>query len=83
MSFATLLEEKYHEVPVVSFFINLVGHIGIGFIVIGVLSILVETSHWVDYFKERLTEIVIDRKYLGNLSQDELINLQTDILKAF
>lgn len=83
LSFAILLEAQFHELYYARFFISLAGHIGIGLIVIGILSILIETDHWVEYFKARLSEIVIDRKYLENLSQEKLIDLQTDILRAF
>jgi hypothetical protein len=62
---------------------ELMGHFGIGAIVIGVLGILLESSHWLAYFKERLSDIVIDKSYLNDLSPQSLAALQTDVLKAF
>lgn len=63
--------------------INLISHLGIGGIVIGVLGILFDTRHWIDYFKERLKEIVIEKEYLDKYSLDELTSLQKDVLKAY
>jgi hypothetical protein len=63
--------------------ITLLAHFGIGALVIGILSILIETSHWIEYFKDRLMEIVVQPKYLEKLSPEELTTLQTESLKAY
>lgn len=63
--------------------INLVLHLGIGAVVLGSLSILIDLDHWTEYFKQRLADIVSEKKYLENYSQEQLINLQTDVLKTY
>jgi hypothetical protein len=83
LSFSILLEKEFHELPVASFVITFLGHFGIGLLVIGILSIIIETSHWLEYFKDRLAEIVVESKYLEKLSPEELNTLQTEALKAY
>lgn len=63
--------------------IHLMSHIGIGFFIIGVLVIIFEISHWTAYFRERLSEIVMDKTYLNGLSPEELSEHQTAILRAY
>lgn len=67
----------------VKLLIGLISHFGIGSIVLGALGILIDTSHWIEYFKARLAEIVIDKKYMENLSPESLISLQTEVLKVY
>lgn len=63
--------------------INFLSHLGIGAILIGIVGILIDMDHWTDYFKKRLAEIVMDKKYLENLAPSSLINLQTEVLRAY
>ncbi|RIJ49100.1 hypothetical protein D1614_05920 [Maribellus luteus] len=57
---------------------------GLGYTIIGlgIISSLIDMPDWRSYFGERLKEIVLDRKYLENLSDKELIGVQRDILKS-
>jgi hypothetical protein len=83
LSFSMLLEHEVGEIGAAKLFIGLAGHVAIGLLVIGILSILLETRHWVEYFKERLAEIVVDSKYLEKLSPESLTRLQTEALKVY
>jgi hypothetical protein len=83
LAFAIILEEEFHELLVAKLVFALMGHLSIGLIVIGVLSLIIETDHWENYFRNRLKEIVIDKKYLEGLSEEKLIALQVDALKAY
>ena len=65
------------------FLIQLFSHFGLGFLVIAVLTIILETNHWRKYFEERLSDLVIDKVYLRNIDREKLINLQTDVLKVY
>jgi hypothetical protein len=51
--------------------------IGFGFI-----TTLVDLPDWRNYFGERLKEIVLERKYLENLKDKELLEVQKNILKS-
>jgi hypothetical protein len=62
---------------------EIIGHVGIGFLLLGFLSILLDMEHWTNYFETRLKSIVIDKKYLESLDKDSLINLQVEVLKAY
>lgn len=63
--------------------IQLLEHLGVALIVLGLVGIMVDFRDWREYFQERLAEIVVKRSYLGTLDRNELISLQTDTLKAF
>lgn len=57
---------------------------GLGFTIIGlgIISSLIDLPDWRSYFGERLKEIVLNRRYLENLSDKELLGVQRDILKS-
>lgn len=81
---AHLIETKNQVLIVLNdFFVQLLSHLGIGFFAIGLLSILLEMSHWTHYFETRLSKIVIEKKYLEKLSTSALITVQTEVLRAF
>ena len=63
--------------------IELIGHLGIGAIILGVLSILLGLRHWTEYFKERLVDIVMEKSYMDRLTEPALLELQTDVLKSY
>ncbi|HEX9942476.1 MAG TPA: hypothetical protein VGG03_10695 [Thermoanaerobaculia bacterium] len=58
-------------------------HMGIALISIGILGIIVDFRSWQKYFQARMAETIIQRDYLKTLSKPQLIDLQTDTLKAF
>ncbi len=70
-------------VEIQKIFFELVGHIGIGLIVLGSLTIVLDLGHWTTYFEERLISIVRRTEFLNKLSQDDLTSLQNDIFKVF
>lgn len=65
------------------FLINFLSHIGIGFFVFGGVSVLLDMDHWMAYFRERLSEVVIHKTYLKTISKDRLISLQSDVLSTY
>jgi len=56
--------------------------LGLTLIGLGIITILVDLPDWRNYFGERLKEIVLERKYLDNLSDRELMAVQRNILKS-
>jgi len=64
-------------------FVNFFSHVGIGFLAVGLISIMLDMDHWIHYFEERLKKIVVDKKYLENLDSVSLTNLQVEVLKAY
>lgn len=62
---------------------KILSDIGTAFITLGVVGVIVSFKDWTDYFKERLSEIVISRSYLDKLTKDELIGLQISTLKSY
>lgn len=62
---------------------SLIAHIGIAFLLIGLVSIIVEMDHWVHYFQKRVADVIIENEHLESLSQDGLIQIQTSVLKAY
>jgi len=61
---------------------NLLLQLGLAFIIMGIVSILLQIEDVKLYFQERLKEIVVQRSYLQNLTDDELTSIQVDTLKA-
>ncbi len=58
-------------------------HVSTALMILGAIEITVSLPGWMEYFKERLGETVIERSYLEKLSKDELRSLQTSALKAY
>jgi hypothetical protein len=62
---------------------ELFSHLGVGFLILSIIGIVVDFKHWRDYFEDRLSQIVIDKQYLAKLTREDLISLQTDVLKVY
>ncbi len=62
---------------------HFLSHLGIGFLIIGILVLLFDINQWTAYFKERLTEIVTEKTYLKNFTPEQLSDLQTEVLKVY
>lgn len=79
-----LFEDKYkplsHPKTIIA---NLLDHIGIAFVSIGIIGIIVDLNDWRKYFQERIADTIIQKNFLKRLDQTELINLQTNALKVF
>ena len=58
-------------------------NLGVSLLILGIIGILLEFRDWKEYFRERLSEIIVKKDYLKKLDQGELVRLQTDTLKAF
>lgn len=63
--------------------LKLMEHMDIALITIGIVGIIVDFPDWQKYFQARVAETIIHRNYLNTLSKPQLIDLQTDTLKAF
>jgi hypothetical protein len=63
--------------------LKLMEHMGLALISIGIVGIIVDFPDWQKYFQERVADTIIHRNYLNTLSKSQLIDLQTDTLKAF
>ncbi|MBL7878745.1 MAG: hypothetical protein JNN23_02610 [Chryseobacterium gambrini] len=66
-----------------NFLAQLSSHFGIGILAIGILTIMLDLSHWREYFENRLSQIVIKKEYLNNLKKEDLMPLQKEVLKAY
>jgi hypothetical protein len=76
-------EEAYKPLSHVGTIIaNLMDHIGIAFVSIGMIGIIVDLNDWRKYFQERIADTIIQKNYLERLDHKELINLQTNTLKV-
>jgi hypothetical protein len=51
-------------------------HLLIGFLIFGLLSVVLETNNWVTYFGTRISEIITDDSYLKALSTSKLRELE-------
>jgi hypothetical protein len=81
---ALFLQEKFKPTtfpPTLA--IKFLGDIGIALFSVGLIGIILDFKDWSVYFQDRLAEIIIQKKYLYTLNESQLINLQTDTLKAF
>lgn len=58
-------------------------HIGIGCMVIGIISYMLDFDHWTNYFEERLSKIVIKKEHLRKLNIQDLTSIQTEVLKVY
>lgn len=61
---------------------NILLQFGMAFIVMGVVSIIIQFDDIKEYFQSRLKEIVMQRSYIEGLNDSELNSLQIDTLKA-
>lgn len=63
--------------------VELIKEIGIALIILGAFSIIIETRAWKEYFGKRLSDILMEQKFLNNLKPEQLANFQTNLLKAY
>jgi hypothetical protein len=80
---ALTMEEAGKGSSSIALMLKLMEHMGIALITIGIVGIIVDFPDWQKYFQERVAETIIHRNYLKTLSRPQLIDLQTDTLKAF
>jgi hypothetical protein len=64
-------------------FFELIRDLGIALILAGIVGITLETNLWRKYFNERLREIYVEKAFLKKLGKEELLELQTNTLKAY
>lgn len=57
--------------------------LGTALVSLGIVGIIINLADWRRYFQERLAETIVQRPYLRRLGKSELIELQTNTLKAF
>lgn len=74
------------DLPIKNNFIHwleeLFDEIGIALIILGAFSIILETKAWRDYFGKRLSDIIVEQKFLENLNPEQLSSFQANLLKA-
>jgi hypothetical protein len=79
-----VIEEKAKPVSNIDLIgIKFLEHMGIALMTIGIVGIIVDFPDWQKYFQERIAETIIQRRYLDTLEKSELIDLQTNTLKAY
>jgi hypothetical protein len=59
--------------------LQLLGHIAIAFIILGIVGIAVEVKQWTEYFEERLASTISKKEFLRTLKDQELDSLLEDI----
>jgi hypothetical protein len=80
---ALVMEDAGKASSNIALVLKLMEHMGIALITIGIVGIIVDFPDWQKYFQARVAETIIHRNYLKTLSKPQLIDLQTDTLKAF
>jgi hypothetical protein len=62
--------------------IDLLLLLGMTTFTMGIFTVVVEMKNWRNYFERGLSDIVLKHEYLDTLSDDQLVNVQTNALKA-
>ena len=75
------LEEAYHPTKY-HIFLELMGHLGIAGLLLGVVGIFLEFKNWSVYFEERLANIIQKREFLRTLEDDQKLRLLKDVFLA-
>ena len=77
-----LFDKAYpKEITINYFSSHLLSHLAIGFIVLGTISILIETVHWTEYFEERISKLVLGHQFIEKLNTDDLKSFQLKIIQ--
>ncbi len=58
-------------------------NLGFNLLSVAIVGILLGFKDWRNYFQDRLSDIVLGKSYIKNLSKEQLINLQNDTIKAY
>ena len=61
----------------------LVETLGVAIIALGIVNVLIETKDWRNYFEKRLQAIIVNQAYLTQLDKEELLALQTRVMKVY
>jgi hypothetical protein len=67
----------------INWLVETLNEIGIALIILAVFSIIIETRAWKEYFGKRLSDIMVEQKFLNNLKPEQLANFQNNLLKAY
>jgi hypothetical protein len=79
-----LWEDKYpptslwSKVP-----IELLTHIGIASLLLGVVGIIVEFKNWRDYFEDRFISIIQKKEFLRTLDRGELLSILNSVFQSY
>ena len=83
---AILLELWFHPKPeqfTRNLGIQLLGHIGVATLVLGIVGIAVEFKNWTEYFEERLAFTIRKKEFLKTLKKEELMALLEDVFLSY
>jgi len=81
-----VLELWFHPKPeqfMANLGIQLLGHIGVATLVLGIVGITVEFKNWTEYFEERLAFTIRKKEFLKTLKKEELLALLKDTFLSF
>ncbi len=59
----------------------IINTLGTGLFCSGIISILIETKSWNDYFAENLKKIIVEHEYLSQIDTDTLSNFHKNVLR--
>jgi hypothetical protein len=83
---AIVLELWFHPRPeqfLANLGIQLLGHIGVATLVLGIVGITVEFKNWTEYFEERLAFTIRKKEFLKTLKPEELMALLKDTFLSY
>jgi hypothetical protein len=63
-------------------FFKLLDHLGVAAISIGLVGMILELHDWQRYFQDQLANTIMNSSYLDKMSNDQLMELRTKVLKA-
>jgi hypothetical protein len=83
LTLLTIILDHENAISKLGLLLDFLSHVGLGLVIIGLLTILLDFNHWTHYFEKRLSNIVTEKQYLQTLDKDSLAQLQTEVLKAY
>jgi hypothetical protein len=63
--------------------LNFLSHLGIAWLILGIVGMLVDLPDWQRYFQERIKDTIIQNDFLKRLSPQELMHLTSNAMKAY
>lgn len=78
----SLYLDELHHPTTYRIFLELLSHVGIALLLLGIVGIVLEFKNWRVYFEERLANIIQKKEFLRTLEPDQLRILLKDVFRA-
>jgi hypothetical protein len=79
----TLFEERHLPPNDHRRLVEFVGHVGIAFLLLGIVAVIIEFKNWRDYFEERLQNTIKKKEFLRTLETEQLNLLLKEVFQAY